>query len=351
MKYLDLTGLQHFFDNVKSRLLPTVKGENGTVLKSTETGYEWGKVIDDSNATSTTTTLSANGITQALDTLDQTVNGYIDDLEQKVNSKTSINDSATETTTTWSSSKINTELSSKADSDTVSTLQTTVESKANQTELDSLETTVENIRQVPTGGETGQFLRQDNTWADVPTGSWDQLLTNVTLTPGGWSEDYAITPTQFPFGVGDIVDIAANLDVNEYNGEKNLSIKIKDVRLHGVHQDKLIVGRQYYEKYLRGEALEQKIREYIRPQREDIALLYRYLRQWKQFPFGYDMLWCRLPKLNYCKMRICIDVMQELGIVEVTQGEHAAHPVLSVPAKVSKTQLEQSRILRRLSDD
>ena len=63
------------------------------------------------------------------------------------------------------------------------------------------------------------------------------------------------------------------------------------------------------------------------------------------------MLWCRLPKLNYCKMRICIDVMQELGIVEVTQGEHAAHPVLSVPAKVSKTQLEQSHILRRLSDD
>ncbi len=162
---------------------------------------------------------------------------------------------------------------------------------------------------------------------------------------------FRMPTTQFPFGVGDIVDIAANLDVNEYNGEKNLSIKIKDVRLHGVHQDKLIVGRQYYEKYLRGEALEQKIREYIRPQREDIALLYRYLRQWKQFPFGYDMLWCRLPKLNYCKMRICIDVMQELGIVEVTQGEHAAHPVLSVPAKVSKTQLEQSRILRRLSDD
>lgn len=200
MKYLDLTGLQHFFDNVKSRLLPTVKGENGTVLKSTETGYEWGKVIDDSNATSTSTTLSANGITQALDTLDQTVNGYIDDLEQTVNGKTSINDSATETTTTWSSSKINTELSSKADSDAVSELQTTVEGKADQIELDSLETTVENIRQVPTGGETGQFLRQDNTWADVPTGSWDQLLTNVQLSPSGWSKDYAVTPTQFPYG-------------------------------------------------------------------------------------------------------------------------------------------------------
>ena len=156
---------------------------------------------------------------------------------------------------------------------------------------------------------------------------------------------------QFPFGVRDVVDIAANLDVNAYNGEKNLSIKIKDVRLHGVNQEKLIVGRQYYEKYLRGEELEPRIREYIRPGREDVALIYRFLRQYREFPFGYDMLWCRLPKLNYCKMRICIDVMQELGIVEVRQEEHRPCPVLCVPDRVSRTRLEQSGILRRLSDD
>ena len=119
---------------------------------------------------------------------------------------------------------------------------------------------------------------------------------------------FRMSPDRFPFYIGDTVDVAANLDVNEYNGEKSVSVKIKDVRLHGVKQDKLVVGRQY-------EPLEEKIREYICPQREDVAGLYRFLRQCGGFAFGYDMLWCRLRGINYCKMRICIDVMQELGLI------------------------------------
>lgn len=322
MKYLDLTGLQHFFDNVKSRLLPTVKGENGTVLKSTDAGYEWSKVIDDSVAgtdtawsgskisgdiSTLTQSLSTKADQSTVDSLTTTVNSKanqstVDSLTQTVNGKTSINDSVAETTTTWSGSKINSEigtvqgsvdtlsgtvesltttvnskadrttvdsltatvngkpnindsasstssvysssktdslLSDKADSSTVSSLQTTVNGKADQTALDNLSTTVNNkadssavtelsntvsglqttvstkadqssvdslsdtvsgIRQVPTGGVSGQFLRQDNTWADVPNGSWDQLITNVSLSVSGWSKDYAVTPTQFPYG-------------------------------------------------------------------------------------------------------------------------------------------------------
>lgn len=48
---------------------------------------------------------------------------------------------------------------------------------------------------------------------------------------------FRMSPEKFPFYPGDLVDVAANLDINEYNGEKNLSIKIKDVRLHGVNQE------------------------------------------------------------------------------------------------------------------
>lgn len=152
----------------------------------------------------------------------------------------------------------------------------------------------------------------------------------------------------FPFSVGDVVDVAANLSVNEYNGEQNLSIKVKDVRLHGVNQDKLIVGKQYYEKYRRGEELEPRIKEYICPQREDIALLYRFLRKCQTYPFGYDMLWCRIQKLNYCKMMICLDVMQELGLLEVQEGQAVDMPVLYCPKQTAKTQLEKSGILKRL---
>ena len=120
------------------------------------------------------------------------------------------------------------------------------------------------------------------------------------------------------------------------------------MRLHGINQDKLIVGRQYYEKYRRGEPLEDKIKHYICPQREDIALIYRLLRQCGSYPFGYDMLWCRIRKINYCKMMICLDVMQELGLLEVQEGKTAAAPVLYCPKQTARTQLEKSGILKRL---
>ncbi len=155
---------------------------------------------------------------------------------------------------------------------------------------------------------------------------------------------------QFPFFPGDVVDIAANLEVNEYNGEKSLSIKMKDVRLTGIPQEKLIVGRQYYEKYMRHEPLSEKIRSYICPTREDVALLYRFLRQHGTFVFGYDMLWCRVRKLNYCKMRICLDVMQELGLCQMLPAKQPGQPILRLPKTVTKTQLEQSSILKRLKD-
>lgn len=157
---------------------------------------------------------------------------------------------------------------------------------------------------------------------------------------------FGMTPQAFPYRKGDTVDVAANLEINEYNGERLVSIKAKDIRLSSVKQDKLIVGRQYYEKYLRNEPLEDKIRKYIAPEREDIALIYRYLKREQAFPYGYDVLWCRLRSMNYCKMMICIDIMQELGLIEVSFGEE--EPILELPPQAKKVDLQSSMILKRL---
>ena len=60
------------------------------------------------------------------------------------------------------------------------------------------------------------------------------------------------------------------------------------------------------------------------------------------------MLWCRLNGMNYCRMMICLDVMQELGLVTVTAGTSADKPILSFPEQVVKTRLEESTILQQL---
>ena len=157
---------------------------------------------------------------------------------------------------------------------------------------------------------------------------------------------FGMSSRNFPYQPGDVIDLAASLDTNEYNGELNVSVKIKSVRPSGIPQDRLVVGRQYYEKLRRGEEISEKIRDYVTPDREDIAFLYRYLKQVRLFPFGYDQLWCRLGgKLNYCKMRLCLDIMEELELLDRRFGEN---PPLKLPEKPAKADLERSEILKKL---
>lgn len=157
---------------------------------------------------------------------------------------------------------------------------------------------------------------------------------------------FGMSSRRFPYAPGDLVDMAVALDTSEYNGEVSVSIKIKSLRPSGLPQDRLVVGRQYYEKLRRREPVTEKIRDYVIPQREDVAVIYRYLRQVKVFPFGYDQLWCRLGgRLNYCKMRLCLDIMEELSLLNRQEGEE---PVLALPEKPAKADLEQSGILQKL---
>lgn len=157
---------------------------------------------------------------------------------------------------------------------------------------------------------------------------------------------FGMSSSRFPYVPGDRIDLAVSLDSNEYNGERSVSIKIKSVRPCGLPQDRLVIGRQYYEKLRRCEAVTEKIRSYVTPNREDVALIYRYLKQVRTFPFGYDQLWCRLGgKLNYCKMRLCLDIMEELKLIEKEEGEN---PVLRLPSQPVKADLERSGILQKL---
>ncbi len=159
---------------------------------------------------------------------------------------------------------------------------------------------------------------------------------------------FGMSSRRFPYQPGDSIDLAVSLDINEYNGDTSVSMKIKSVRPSGVPQDRLVVGKQYYEKLRRREAVSDKIRDYVTPNREDVALIYRYLKQVRSFPFGYDQLWCRLGgKLNYCKMRLCIDIMEELSLLQ--RGESRGEdPLLSLAETQVKADLEQSSILKNL---
>ncbi len=154
---------------------------------------------------------------------------------------------------------------------------------------------------------------------------------------------FNMPPDRFPYRVGQRVDAAVQLDVNLFRGEETLSVKIREMRFTGFDQEALVTGWQLYEKYLRREGIPDQWKQAVAPHREDIALLYRFLREKGPYWGGDELLYTQLaPKdMNFCKMRFALDVLRELGLVKRGKG------VLAVVAGAGKVELEKSALFRK----
>ncbi len=160
------------------------------------------------------------------------------------------------------------------------------------------------------------------------------ILTEVTAISGGKHTKITLsdtsfrtftgllfgTPTsEFEFRCGDVVDIAYNLDINDFRGKKSVQLLIKDI-IHS-HCSKT-------------------------PVRDDFVNLYKILKDniTKQFKYSIDEL-KKLCNVSEEQIYIMLDVFSELSIIKVNYQEKIEIILLPVTAKIP---LENSRILRSL---
>lgn len=158
---------------------------------------------------------------------------------------------------------------------------------------------------------------------------------------------FGMAQERFPYAVGDVIDIAANCDVNVYNNEERVSVKLKTLRPSGISQEPLFCGVQQYDRYRRGESWNSAENEQFVPTREDVAALYRWLREHKGYIGDLELLGCKLAPMNYCKLRLALDVMQELGLAKCAPAKSGV--AISLCEVKGKTDLAQSSILQRLA--
>jgi single-stranded-DNA-specific exonuclease len=131
--------------------------------------------------------------------------------------------------------------------------------------------------------------------------------------------DFARCYVDFWYKIGDIVDLMVNIDINEYNGTRSPSIKVVDMRLSGLAgavQDKFFVAKDTYEKLKRGEPIDPKLYSRIIPCNDDMKSAYNLIRE----SFCIDEVVQRSLSaksgLNYCMLRVIIDVFAEAGLIE-----------------------------------
>lgn len=130
---------------------------------------------------------------------------------------------------------------------------------------------------------------------------------------------FGVTAKNFPFKVGEVVDIAVACSINEYNGEERVTVRILDIRLSELRQEMIFDGKAAYEKYCKSGILDK---ENI-PDREDFSVIYKYLRNCNGYRFGYERLCERVSGegINYCKMRLILDVFADEGLIEITNED------------------------------
>ena len=151
----------------------------------------------------------------------------------------------------------------------------------------------------------------------------------------------------FPYVEGAVVDIAAGVSVEEFNGKLQISVKIRDIRPFGVSQDAILDGDNIYFMHLRREYGDIEEPSRLFPDRADLAAVYRHLKKSGGHRHGTAPLYYQIMGggIDYLRMLIALDVMEELNLIEYSKEDG----VISLKPDPPKVDINHSSILSDLT--
>lgn len=156
---------------------------------------------------------------------------------------------------------------------------------------------------------------------------------------------FGTMPELFHFSIGAVVDLAVSLDENEYNGTTSLSVLIKDIRLSGIDENETEQQIIAFDRFSRGEVFNSKI---IAPKREEVGILYKYLRERNIGVLKKKAFNDLGKKLNLGKLMTSSVVLEELGLINSYSKNGAEY--LEVSLQSDKTDLNNSATYRNLNE-
>lgn len=156
---------------------------------------------------------------------------------------------------------------------------------------------------------------------------------------------FGVSPAEFPYQIGDTLDLAVRAARNEFRGKADVSIQIHAMRLSGPDEGALFEGERLYEAYRRGELHTVEDAQRALPTREHTAQVYRLLRANAGWRFGAELLCLRLAGKggSLCQVLVALDAMEELKLIQKADGGN-----ILLPPDTIKVKLDDSLILQGL---
>ena len=165
---------------------------------------------------------------------------------------------------------------------------------------------------------------------------------------------FCVSSQDFPYEVSDEVDVAFNLEINEFMNMRNVQFNVRDIRM----------SERIYLEQEEGEMEFSIVKEGqsslpsgdIIPQRDDFALVYSFLSKEARdgkTRYSYIKLLQNIKKkysgvtLNYIKLKLVIKVFRELNIISIDELDDYSFD-FKINFSKSKTSLEKSSILKKI---
>lgn len=147
-----------------------------------------------------------------------------------------------------------------------------------------------------------------------------------------------------PFNVNDKIDMLVNMEVTEYNGRNQLSIRVVDFRNHGISGKKYFAARSCYEAYKRGEEVPQNVIHRVKPTRDELVKIYKYIKAIKCVSIDKLFMKFNTQSMNYFKLRICLDAFSELGLIKLIESRQE----VCIVEVYKKVDLAKSVVLNKI---
>lgn len=156
---------------------------------------------------------------------------------------------------------------------------------------------------------------------------------------------FKMSPDQFVYPVGSVVDILANLELNAFRDNVSVAVRLKDIRPSGFNDQKFRNAHYYYQKIRRKEPVEEKVMAISVPSLEELRWLYKTLRSRGGSNIHIDLFFLAevSAKINYCKYRLMLDIFVELGLLRIPADLSSIEML-----ETGKVNLENSEILTGL---
>jgi len=148
---------------------------------------------------------------------------------------------------------------------------------------------------------------------------------------------FRTTIEDFAFAAGDVLDLAVTLEANEFRGQRDVSLILKNAKFSLLPNDALLQAQRTVEQMLRREPVQVAC-----PTREDGAVIFRLLKA-AQKPVAIERILLQAQPEDFAKLWLAAEVLRELGLAASdAQGRYSLVPCSE------KTPWEQAALVRFL---